>query len=57
MLYTSFGLILVLRVLHRREAYRQSTRISQDAPEKGGADADEIAESDGAAAAAESRLL
>lgn len=41
------SLIRVVRVLHRREAYRKSARISQDLPGTEAIDADEIAESDG----------
>ena len=57
MLETSPGLIRVLRVLHRREAYRKSARISQDVPGTEALGADEIAESDGIAAASESGSL
>ena len=53
---TSAG-IRVLRVLHRREAYRKSARIGQEVPGTADIDSDEIAESDSTAAAAESRLL
>ncbi len=50
MLESSPGQIRVLRVLHRREAYRKSARISQDVPGTEDLDAGEMPESDGVAA-------
>ena len=51
------SLIRVLRVLHRREAYRKSARIGQELPETGDIDAGEIAQSDGPVGAPDSTLL
>ena len=55
MLESSPGQIRVLRVLHRREAYRKFARISQEVPGTEDIDADEISESDGVAAGSESK--
>lgn len=52
-LESSPALIRVLRVLHRREAYRKSARIQQEVPEVGDTAADECAESDAIVAASE----
>ena len=57
MLETSPGLIRVLRVLHRREAYRKSARISQDVPGTEAIDPDQIAESGGVVTVSESDLM
>ena len=51
------ALVRVLRVLHRREAYRKSARIQQEVPEVGDTGADECAESDAIVAAPESGSL
>ena len=45
-LETTSALIRVIRVLHRREAYRKSARIQQEVPEVGDTAAGECAERD-----------
>ena len=57
MLEITSSRIPVLRVLHRREAYRKSARIGQEVPETGAIAADEIAKSGGTLAATESESL
>lgn len=51
------ALVRVLRVLHRREAYRKSARIQQGVPGVEDTDADETTESDAVVTASESGLV
>ncbi|MDE0263903.1 MAG: type II toxin-antitoxin system RelE/ParE family toxin [Bryobacterales bacterium] len=57
MLEITSSLIRVLRVLHRREAYRKSARIGQEVSGTGEIDANEMDESNDIVAASESTSL
>lgn len=57
MLEITPAVIRVLRVLHRREAYRKSARIPQEVPEVGDTNVDETSEGDAIVSATESRSL